>query len=165
MHRSLSGVTPSKYFWFSLNAAIIDPVLQKVQTEKVSGGRPGRDDGDPHSKAKGSAESREHRDEPESSSLKEEMKRERMLITVSQDLVAKPKPAVDQVKVVPVGIKGSRKVEDDEEDDTEGKSSREYGKKSEAKSSKSEKKASSKKNKTHKAKKKKSKKKKDKRKC
>lgn len=160
------------------HAANLDPVLQKMQMDKPAGGRPSRaspqisdqrDDRDRHGGPKGSAESRVHRDpqitrdKQESSSLKEEMKRERMLITVSHEPVAKSKPAADQVKdkTVAVSSKGSRKDED--EDDVEEKSSTEHGKKSEAKRSKSLKKVLAKK-KMHKAKKKKSKKKKDKRK-
>lgn len=154
------------------HAANLDPVLQKMQMDKPAGGRPSRaspqisdqrDDRDRHGGPKGSAESRVRRDpqttrdKQESSLLKEEMKRERMLITVSHEPVAKSKPAADQVKDKTVA--GSRK----DDDDVEGKSSTEHGKKSEAKSSKSLKKALAKK-KMHKAKKKKSKKKKDKRK-
>lgn len=125
-----------------------------------------RDDRDRHGGPKGSAEIRVHRDlqtrdKQENSLLKEEMKRERMLITVSRKPVALSKPVVDQVKdkTVVVDSKGS----DEDEDDVEEESSKELSKKTEAKSSKSEKKVLGKK-KTHKAKKKKSKKKKDKRK-
>lgn len=161
------------------HTANFDPVLQKMHMDKQAGGRPTyaspqisdkRDDRDRHGGPKVPAESRMHRDlqtrdKQESSLLKEEMKRERMLITVSHEPVAMSKPVVDQVKdkTVAVESKGSKEDEDEDEDDVEEKSSKEHSKKSEAKSSKSEKKVFAKK-KIHKAKKKKSKKKKDKRK-
>lgn len=166
------------------HTAIFDPALQKMQMDKQAGGRPAhpahpspqisdkRDDRDRHGGPKGSAESSVHRDlqardKQENSLLKEEMKRERMLITVSREPLAMSKPAVDQVKdkTVVVESKGCKKDQDDDDDndDVEEKSSNKLGKTSEAKSSKSEKKVLGKK-KIHKAKKKKSKKKKDKRK-
>lgn len=177
-----------KYFKFCLNTyesqqfcpcshCNFDSVLQKIQMDKQAGGRSThaspqmsdqQDDRDRHGGPKGSAESTVHRnfqtrDKQESSLLKEEMKRERMLITVSHEPVAMSKLAVDQVKdkTVAVGSKGSKK--DKDEDDVEEKSPKEHGTKSESKSKKSEKKVLANK-KIHKAKKKKSKKKKDKRK-
>lgn len=174
-----------------VHTATLDPVLQKMQMDKQAGCRPthaspqisdNRDDRETHSGPKGSGEIRVHRDFPnrdkqENVLLKEDMKRERMLITVSQEPVALSKLAVDQVKdkTVAVGSKDSRKNADsadsaddsadsaDEDRKEDRKSSKEHGKKSQAKSSKSAKKALAKK-KLHKAKKKKSKKKKDKRK-
>lgn len=167
-----------------VHTATLDPVLQKMQMDKQAGCRPThaspqisdkRDDRETHSGPKGSGEIRVHRDFPnrdkqENVLLKEDMKRERMLITVSQEPVALSKLVVDQVKdkTVAVGSKDSKKSADsadsaDEERKEDGKSSKEHGNKSRAKSSKSAKKALAKK-KLHKAKKKKSKKKKDKRK-
>lgn len=146
--------------------------------DKEAGGRPAhaspqisdkRDDREAHSGPTGSGAIRVHRDFPnrdmqENVHLKEEMKRERMLITVSQEPVALSKLAVDQVKdkTVGVGSKDSRKNADKDRVE-DGKSSKEDGKKAQAKSSKSAKKLLGKK--LHKAKKKKkSKKKKDKKK-
>lgn len=170
-----------------VHTATFDPVLQKMPTDQQAGCRASRaspqvsdkrDDRETHSGPKGSGEIRVHRDFPyrdkqENVLLKEEMKRERMLITVSQEPAALSKLAVDQVKdkTVAVGSKDSRKSADSadsadsagEDRKEDGKSSKERGNKSQAKSSKSAKKALAKK-KLHKAKKKKSKKKKDKRK-
>lgn len=150
--------------------------MQKTQVDKQAAGRAAhaepqisdkKDDRDARSSPKVSVESRLSRDVPnrdkqEHHFLKEEMKRERMLITVSQEPAALPKQVLDQVKnKTPAvgndgGGDGGKSAEDSGEEEKSGK-------KSKTKSDGAKKKDAEKK-KLHKAKKKKSKKKKDKRK-
>lgn len=155
----------------------------RMQIEKQAAGRLARaspqvseqrDDWDAHGGPRDLGEGRAQRDAANRDTqgnlvLKEEMRRERMLITVAQDPAALAKPGADQVKdkTPAVGRKDSRKDADDEDgagdEDEDRGSCKERGKKSKAKSSKAAKKGLAKK-KLHKPKKKKSKKKKDKRK-